>query len=264
MRPSCAAIASWSDRPRETACIERASGRVIWRVPTPRAASGRDPARAGAAPPGRHDRAARSRERRSPLHDHVVPPRAGGGACGAVVHVPGLPKLLVVVEGDRRVTAIDLVSGDVRWRFTARRPANFRLRRAGKLLLVAGGDSALVALDVSTRRRRLARARSLAVHRRSLRRPRRGVRHLRRPDRPGQAAPRRPLVRRAALDPRARRAAGARPAAGRGRLDRRRDRARPARRRALRPSIARPANRAGSKRPGSPRRPRPGSASTTR
>jgi hypothetical protein len=69
---------------------------------------------------------------------------------GAVVHAPGLPKLLVIAEGERSVTAVDLVGGDVRWRHTARRAANYRLRRAGKLLLAAGGDSALLALDVVT------------------------------------------------------------------------------------------------------------------
>jgi outer membrane protein assembly factor BamB len=134
---------------RETASIERSSGRVLWRMTTPRAAAVATPlGPARLHPDGTivlHDL-----ETGEVRFSTVVPPRAGGGACGAVVHVPGLPKLLVVVEGDRRVTAIDLVSGDVRWRFTARRPANFRLRRAGKLLLVAGGDSALVALDVST------------------------------------------------------------------------------------------------------------------
>src|SRR5690606_34849366 len=76
-------------------------------------------------------------------------PRAAGGACGAVVHAPGLPKLLVLAEGDRKITAIDLVSGDVRWRYSGRRPAAYRVRRAGKLLLVAGGDSTLSALDTS-------------------------------------------------------------------------------------------------------------------
>jgi outer membrane protein assembly factor BamB len=77
-----------------------------------------------------------------------IKPRGAGGAAGALVNAPGLPRLLVVTEGDRSVTAIDLCSGDVRWRFSGRRPASYRLRRAGKLLLVAGGDSALVALDV--------------------------------------------------------------------------------------------------------------------
>jgi outer membrane protein assembly factor BamB len=97
-------------------------------------------------------------------------PRAAGGASGALVNAHGLPRLLVVGEGDRSVTALDLVSGEVRWRYTARRPASYRLRRAGKLLLVAGGDSALVALDVASGelvwrvRDRLPFSGALAVH----------------------------------------------------------------------------------------------------
>jgi hypothetical protein len=43
-----------------------------------------------------------------------------------------------------------MVSGHVGWRFTAKRPASYRVRRAGKLILVAGGESALLALDVTT------------------------------------------------------------------------------------------------------------------
>jgi outer membrane protein assembly factor BamB len=75
-------------------------------------------------------------------------PRGVIGAAGALVNAPGLPRLLVLAEGDRSATAVDLVSGEVRWRYSARRPTNYRLRRAGRLLLAAGGDSALVALDV--------------------------------------------------------------------------------------------------------------------
>jgi outer membrane protein assembly factor BamB len=134
---------------RETASIERATGHVLWRVPTPRAASVVTPlGLARLHPDGTivlHD--LDNGEARFTTH---VAPRANGGATGALVNAAGLPKLLVVAEGDRSVTAIDLVSGDVRWRFTARRPANYRVRRAGKLILVAGGDSALLALDVTS------------------------------------------------------------------------------------------------------------------
>lgn len=134
---------------RETACLTRDSGRVLWRVAASRAASVVTPfglARLGF-------------DGRVELHDletggvrftaHVAP-RAAGGATGALVNGPALPKLLVVAEGDRSVTAVDLVSGEVRWRYTGRRPASYRMRRAGKLLIVAGGDSALIALDVFT------------------------------------------------------------------------------------------------------------------
>lgn len=133
---------------RETASIERGTGQVLWRVPTPRAASVVTPlGLARLQPDGTivlHD--LDNGEARFTTH---VAPRANGGATGALVNAAGLPKLLVVAEGDRSVTAIDLVSGDVRWRYTAKRPANYRVRRAGKLILVAGGDSALLALDVT-------------------------------------------------------------------------------------------------------------------
>jgi len=134
---------------RETASIERGTGQVLWRVPTPRAASVVTPlGLARLHPDGTivlHD--LDNGEARFTAH---VAPRANGGATGALVNAPGLPKLLVVAEGDRSVTALDLVSGDVRWRYTAKRPANYRVRRAGKLILVAGGDSALLALDVTS------------------------------------------------------------------------------------------------------------------
>jgi outer membrane protein assembly factor BamB len=134
---------------RETASIERSTGRVLWRLPTPRAASVVTPlGLARLQPDGTiviHD--LDNGEARVTSH---VAPRANGGATGALVNAAGLPKLLVVAEGDRSVTALDLVSGDVRWRYTAKRPANYRVRRAGKLILVAGGDSALLALDVSS------------------------------------------------------------------------------------------------------------------
>lgn len=134
---------------RETACVSSHGGEILWRKPTQRAAAVVTPAglvRVHA-------------DGRTALHDLEtgavrftvqLEPRGAGSATAAVVHLPGLPRLLVVPEGDRRLTALDLVSGDVRWRFTARRPSQFRLRRAGKLLIVAAGDPTLVALDVVT------------------------------------------------------------------------------------------------------------------
>src|SRR5262249_18478814 len=79
----------------------------------------------------------------------------GGPPAGAVVHVPGLPRLLIVTEGERHLVAVDLASGEPRWRyawagrsFTPR--GTLRLKRAGKLLYVASGDGALTAIDVLT------------------------------------------------------------------------------------------------------------------
>jgi outer membrane protein assembly factor BamB len=134
---------------RETACLESASGRVLWRLNGSRAACVATPLGIARV----HQDGLLELidlERGEARFSTRLRPRASTGAAGALVNAPGLPRLLVLAEGDRSVTAVDLVSGEVRWRFSSRRPTQHRLRRAGKLLLVAGGDSALVALDVVT------------------------------------------------------------------------------------------------------------------
>ncbi len=134
---------------RETACLDRRTGEVLWRLPGPRAGL-------LGTPSGLLRLHA---DGRVSLHDLAtgrqrfvvrLTPRADGGASGAVVHTAGLPKLIAIAEGDRRITALDLLTGEIRWRFTARRPAPLRVRRAGRLLLVGGGDRVLTALDAAT------------------------------------------------------------------------------------------------------------------
>jgi outer membrane protein assembly factor BamB len=134
---------------REIACLDRQTGTVVWRAPTLRGGSIATPSGiARIEPDGKI--LLRDLETGEIRFSARITPRAAGGATGAVVHAPGLPKLLVVSEGDKSITALDLVTGDVRWRHTSRRSAAYRMRRAGKLLLVTGGDSALVAHDVAT------------------------------------------------------------------------------------------------------------------
>lgn len=134
---------------RETACIDRQSGTVNWRIRSQKAACVVTPmGLARIQPDGRVDLL--DLETGEVRFNRHLAPRTPSGASGAVVHTPGLPKLLVLAEGDRQITAVDLVSGEIRWRHTARRPGAYRMRRAGKLLLVGGGDSSLFALDVTT------------------------------------------------------------------------------------------------------------------
>jgi outer membrane protein assembly factor BamB len=134
---------------RETSCLDPLTGATRWRVATARAATIGTPAGlVRLFPDGRL--AGHDLDTGNPRFALRLTPRAQGGACGAVIFAPGLPRLLAICEGDRRVTAVDLVSGEVRWRYTARRPAPLRIRRAGRLLMVAGGDSVLVALDATT------------------------------------------------------------------------------------------------------------------
>jgi len=58
--------------------------------------------------------------------------------------------MLILSEGTKHLCAIDLHGGEIKWRFAARRGGAFRLRRAGKLAVVASSDPALTALDVLT------------------------------------------------------------------------------------------------------------------
>lgn len=134
---------------RETVCLDRVSGQVLWQVPTTRAISVVTPA--GLARIGMdggievHDFGTGEVTRRL-----KIAPRVGGTTAGATVNAPGLPRLLIVTEGERHLSAIDLASGEIRFRHTARKASAFRIRRAGRLLVVASGDATLCALDLTT------------------------------------------------------------------------------------------------------------------
>ncbi len=137
----------------ETFCLDRSTGELLWRKTTSRAASVVTPA--GLARIGNDGQIA--------LHDWIsgevtlrtwIAPRVSGPCAGAVVSTAGLPRLLIVTEGERHLVALDLTNGEARWRYTWGRgssaSAALRLKRAGKLLYVASGDSALTAVDVQT------------------------------------------------------------------------------------------------------------------
>jgi outer membrane protein assembly factor BamB len=134
---------------RELACIDRASGNVYWRAATAPATSVATPSGVVRLHPDGRVRLF-DLETGEPKFTTHVAPRSGGGVSGALVNAPGLPRLLVVAEGERSVTAIDLLSGETRWRHSGPRSSQYRMKRAGKLLLLAGGHSALSALDVAT------------------------------------------------------------------------------------------------------------------
>ncbi|HEX8795097.1 MAG TPA: PQQ-binding-like beta-propeller repeat protein [Polyangiaceae bacterium] len=139
--------------------LDRASGRVLWRVDVARGTS--------VVTPGGIARLAS--DGTLAVHDFGngeitlrarIAPRVGGPVSGAVVHLPGLPKLVIVTEGEHHLVAIDLTSGEPRWRWSwsatstkagrspSRTPRAPRLKRAGRLLYVTCGDGALTALDV--------------------------------------------------------------------------------------------------------------------
>jgi outer membrane protein assembly factor BamB len=133
----------------ETFCLDRTSGELMWRRPTARAACVVTPA--GIARIGADGQIA--------LHDFAsgeitlrtwIAPRVSGPCAGAVVNTAGLPRLLIVTEGEKHLVAIDLTSGEARWRYAWGSKGALRLKRVGKLLYVASGDSALTAVDVQS------------------------------------------------------------------------------------------------------------------
>jgi outer membrane protein assembly factor BamB len=134
--------------------LDRASGHVQWRADTTRGTSVVTPdGIARLAPDGRlsvHDFATGE-----PTLRTRIAARVGGPVAGAVVHLPGVPRLVVVTEGEHHLVAVDLTSGEPRWRWSwgaTRGPARGtpRMKRAGKLVYFTCGDGALTALDVMT------------------------------------------------------------------------------------------------------------------
>ncbi len=132
--------------------LDRSSGRVLWRADTTRGTSVVTPCGiARLAPDGRlsvHDFGTGD-----PTLRTRIAPRVGGPVAGAVVHLPGVPRLVVVTEGEHHIVAVDLTSGEPRWRWSwgaTRGPARGtpRMKRAGRLVYFTCGDGALTALDV--------------------------------------------------------------------------------------------------------------------
>jgi outer membrane protein assembly factor BamB len=145
---------------KEMWALDRATGQVLWRSDVARGTSVVTPggiARLG--PDGAlvvHD--LRSGE---PMLRTRIVPRVGA-ISGTVVHLPGLPRILIVTEGDHHLVAVDLMTGEPRWRWSwvsrrgAPRAAGSglrgapRMKRSGKLIYFTCGDGALTALDVVT------------------------------------------------------------------------------------------------------------------
>jgi outer membrane protein assembly factor BamB len=137
--------------------LDRVTGDVLWRTDVPRGTS--------VVTPGGIARFAADGTMR--VHDLAtgeailrtrISARVGGPVAGAVVHLPGLPKLVIVTEGAHHLVAIDLTSGEPRWRWswggggrTSGRGRGIpRIKRAGRLAYFTCGDGALTALDVMT------------------------------------------------------------------------------------------------------------------
>jgi outer membrane protein assembly factor BamB len=76
--------------------------------------------------------------------------RAGSEGPGLFVGGGSLPPMAILIEARQHLCAIDLRTGQPRWRFRAHGPDGLQLARSGRVLCVISGDGTVDALDVAT------------------------------------------------------------------------------------------------------------------
>jgi len=134
--------------PRSTVALGRDDGRVLWASREPAVASfmtGTVLVRVRA-----DGRVALCDLRDGePYAEPVLAPRVGGPPAGLLAGGGSIPPVAILAEGRDRLTAIDLRTGDLRWRTVVTGPGAFELKRAGRVLLVTRGDGTMCALDVA-------------------------------------------------------------------------------------------------------------------
>jgi outer membrane protein assembly factor BamB len=79
-----------------------------------------------------------------------ITPRIGGPPIGLMAGGEELPPVAVITEGSHRLVAIDVRTGEPRWRFASRSGGEFRMTKVGRVLLVTCGEDAIHALDIAT------------------------------------------------------------------------------------------------------------------
>ena len=79
-----------------------------------------------------------------------ITPRIGGPPVGLMAGGGKTPPVAVVTEGSHRLVAIDVRTGEPRWRFASRSGGEFRMTKLGRVLLVTCGEEAIHALDIAT------------------------------------------------------------------------------------------------------------------
>jgi outer membrane protein assembly factor BamB len=135
--------------PKVTLALARGTGEVSWSIPTERANSllvGKCLLRL--MPEGGAElldietgHAYAHAESTLRLHGSGFALFAGGGE---------LPPIAILHESNKRLIALDLRTGEPRWRFRSPSQAGLRVRRAGRVLLVTCGDGTIEALDVAS------------------------------------------------------------------------------------------------------------------
>jgi PQQ-like domain len=132
--------------------LHRETGKVLWRSDVPRGTSVVTPGGIARLTPDGHLRVYDFGSGEPVLRARIAP-RSGAPIAGAVVHLPGLPRLMVVTEGEHHLVAVDLTTGEPRWRWSWRAARGStrgapRMKRGGRLVYFTCGDGALTALDV--------------------------------------------------------------------------------------------------------------------
>lgn len=79
-----------------------------------------------------------------------ITPRIGGPPVGLMAGGGSIPPVAVLTEGSHRLVAIDVRTGEPRWRFASRSGSEFRLTKVGRVLLVTCGEEAIHAIDIAT------------------------------------------------------------------------------------------------------------------
>ncbi|MFW2389835.1 MAG: PQQ-binding-like beta-propeller repeat protein [Polyangiales bacterium] len=79
-----------------------------------------------------------------------ISPRIGGPPVGLMAGGDKTPPVAIVTEGSHRLVAIDVRTGEPRWRFASRSGGEFRMTKVGRVLLVTCGEEAIHALDIAT------------------------------------------------------------------------------------------------------------------
>jgi outer membrane protein assembly factor BamB len=79
-----------------------------------------------------------------------ITPRIGGTPRGLMAGGGKIPPMAVLTEGSHRLVAVDVRTGEPRWRFASRTGGEFRMTKVGRVLLVTCGEEAIHALDIAT------------------------------------------------------------------------------------------------------------------
>jgi outer membrane protein assembly factor BamB len=79
-----------------------------------------------------------------------ITPRIGGPPSGLMAGGGNIPPVAVITEGSHRLVAIDVRTGEPRWRFASRTGGEFQMTKVGRVLLVTCGEEAIHAIDIAT------------------------------------------------------------------------------------------------------------------